>query len=216
MEHVGIIGMSSEQVARLTGLTLRQLGYWGKTEFFSPEYAPGYPFGPFSRVYSFRDVVGLYAIARLRRKFPLQQLRAVGAYLQRNHDAPWSTLVLGVCGRDVAYQEPGSPGVWISTLRNQGQQYFPISLEVVARRVEDQVQRFQQRRPNQIGRVQRHRYVVHNAPVLAGTRVPTSAVWNLYQAGYDRAAILAEYPRLQEADVRAALRYEERRRRKAG
>jgi uncharacterized protein (DUF433 family) len=49
---------------------------------------------------------------------------------------------------------------------------------------------------------------VHNAPVLAGTRVPTAAVWNLHRAGYAVGAILREYPRLKPADVEVAIAFE--------
>jgi uncharacterized protein (DUF433 family) len=210
--------MSSEQVTRLTGLSLRQLRYWDRTEFFSPEYAPGYPFGPFSRVYSFRDVVGLYTIALLRKdhRFPLQKLRTVGEYLHRNHETPWASLALAVRGRDILYRDPDHPESWVSSLQAPGQRALPIELAEVARRVEAEAKRLQRRQPAEIGRIRRNRYVVHNAPVLAGTRVPTSAVWNLHKAGYDARTILVEYPRLQLADVQAALEYEARRRRKAG
>ncbi len=61
-----------------------------------------------------------------------------------------------------------------------------------------------------------HRYVVHNAAVLAGTRVPTAAVWNLANAGSDTDAIIREYPRLRAEDVEAALTYESKRHARAG
>lgn len=52
-----ILAFSAYQAVRLTRPSLRQLSYLDSTEFFSPEYAPGYQRGAFSRVYSFRDVV---------------------------------------------------------------------------------------------------------------------------------------------------------------
>jgi uncharacterized protein (DUF433 family) len=51
--------------------------------------------------------------------------------------------------------------------------------------------------------------------VLAGTRIPTQAIWNFYRAGYKMLAILKEYPRLTAKDVQAAIEFEANRARKA-
>jgi uncharacterized protein (DUF433 family) len=69
-------------------------------------------------------------------------------------------------------------------------------------------ERLRERRDDQIGTVVRNRYVVHNAWVVAGTRIPTQGIWNFHQAGYDSAAIIREYPRLTPADVQAAIEFE--------
>jgi len=111
-----VLAFSADQVRKLTGLTVRQLRYWDHTEFFSPEHAPGYRSGAFTRIYSFRDVVGLSAIATLRNEhqFPLQKLRLVGAYLKRFHDTPWASLALYVSGREILFREPGRPEPYTS------------------------------------------------------------------------------------------------------
>jgi len=214
MGDVEYFAFSADQVRRLTGLSLRQLTYWDATEFFAPEYAPGYTYGPFSRVYSFRDVVGLYTIGLLRKKFKfsLQKLRSVGQYLRRYDDAPWSALALYVQAGDIVFRHPSDPGEYASALK-PGQRVFPMEMELVARHVEVRANRLRWRRSHQIGKITRKRYVVHNAAVLAGTRIPTRAVWNLHVAGYDAEAIIREYPRLRPADVEAALTYERKRRR---
>lgn len=211
---VDVLAFSSEQVSELTGLSLRQLRYWDDTEFFSPEYALGYRRSAFSRVYSFRDVVGLYVIGLLRRRhhFPLQKLRLVGAYLHRHHDTPWASLALYVAGRDIVFRDPDAePGAFLSTL-SPGQEVFPIELEAIAREVKDETERRRVRATDQLGKVRRNRFVVHNMPVLAGTRIPTAAVWNLRTAGYSNSRIIEEFPRLKREDVTAAIRYEKRRR----
>ena len=98
-----------------------------------------------------------------------------------------------------------------------GQRVFPLEMEAVAHHVEVRANRLRWRRSNQIGKITRNRYIVHNSAVLAGTRIPTRAVWNLHVAGYGVEAIIREYPRLRPADVDAALAYEkEQRRAKAG
>jgi uncharacterized protein (DUF433 family) len=207
-----VLAFSVEQVCRLTGLSLRQVRYWDDTEFFSPEYAPGYR-RAYSRVYSFRDVVGLSTIGLLRKHVPLQTLRLVGAYLRRYHDTPWASLALYVRGREIIFREPNSPDVFMSAIA-QGQKVIPIELQVIARTVRERAQVLKARRQDQIGKVHRHRYVAHNKPVLAGTRVPTAAVWNLHEAGYSAQKIITEFPRLGPQDVRAAIQYERKRRQK--
>jgi uncharacterized protein (DUF433 family) len=208
-----VLAFSAEQVCRLTDLSSRQLRYWDDTGFFSPEYAPGYPRAAYSRVYSFRDVVSLSAIGLLRKKFefPIQKLRQVGAYLRRYHDTPWASLALYVAGGDIVFRHPHDPDSYSSAL-SPGQEVFPIELEALARTVSEKAQSLKARSSEQIGKVLRNRFVVHNMPVLAGTRVPTAAVWNLHEAGYTTERIIEEYPRLAAQDVAAAIQYEKRRR----
>ena len=51
-----------------------------------------------------------------------------------------------------------------------------------------------------------------NAPVLAGTRIPTSAVWSFHEDGYTTEQIIDQYPRLYPDDIRAAIAFEQERR----
>jgi uncharacterized protein (DUF433 family) len=44
-------------------------------------------------------------------------------------------------------------------------------------------------------------------PVIAGTRIPVALILNLMAHGYDVDRILAAYPALTAADVKAALLY---------
>jgi len=60
-----ILAFSQRQVGRLTGLAERQLRYWDDTGLVSPQYATENRRRPYSRVYSYRDVVGLSALALL-------------------------------------------------------------------------------------------------------------------------------------------------------
>ncbi len=210
-----VLAFSTEQASRLSKLSVRQLRYWDDTEFFSPEYAPGYRHGSFSRVYSFRDVVGLFVIGLLRKRYkvPLQELRRVGAYLHRYHMTPWSSLALFVRNKTIIFREPDGSDAYVST-RPPGQMVIPIELEQIARTVREAAAQLRHRRAEQIGKVERNRLVVHNKPVLAGTRVPTSAVWNLHKAGFSTNSIITEYPRLKAEDVSAAIAFEQSRRKK--
>jgi uncharacterized protein (DUF433 family) len=55
----------------------------------------------------------------------------------------------------------------------------------------------------------------HNAWVIEGTRISTSAIWNFHQAGYSTKAMINQYTGLTTTDVRAAIAFERKRSRAA-
>jgi DNA-binding transcriptional MerR regulator len=74
---------STAEVARVTGLTPRQLDWWDRRGFLSPSVAAAKGYGS-RRRYSFTDVVRLRLAARLRAAgFGLAQLRRVADTLKR-------------------------------------------------------------------------------------------------------------------------------------
>jgi uncharacterized protein (DUF433 family) len=195
------------------------LRYWDKTWFFSPEWGDDGRFGAFSRIYSFRDVVGLYGIALLRKRhgFSLQELRPVGDYLRRHHETPWASLAFYVAGRNVYFRDPESPDETYVGVRPLAQEAIPIELARIAGDLLETTARLQRRQNGLLGKIERNRNVAHNANVLAGTRVPTLAVWNLHKADFSTQQIVREYPRLTPIDVKAAIEFEaKRQRRKLG
>jgi uncharacterized protein (DUF433 family) len=202
-----MMAFSRDQAKALTGLTDSQLRYWDKTDFFSPQYVDRSMSGPYRMAYSFRDIVGLRAIAQMRQHVPLQQLRRVGEYLGRYQD-PWASLTFYIAGRRVYFDEPETGAL----VQPPGQTAMRIEMEKVAREVDRAVERLRKRGPEQIGKIARHRHVVHNTPVLEGTRIPTASVWDFHEAGYTRAAINQQYPTLTLDDIDAAIQYEESRR----
>jgi uncharacterized protein (DUF433 family) len=203
-----LLAFTADHVCRLTGLSARQLRYWDDTEFFSPTLLDDHGRRAFGRIYSFRDVVGLRTIALLRNqhKVPLQELRRVGAWLRREHSTPWAGLRFALKGRTVVFVDPSS-GVAIEP-RGEGQSVLSIALEPIANEMSEAAARLRERRSEQLGRIVRNRYVVHNAWVVDGTRIPTEAVWNFHCAGFSTEAIIREYPRLMPEDVRAAIEFE--------
>lgn len=206
-----VFAFSAEQVRKLTGLSDHQLRYWDKTGFFSPSYGEANRRRPFSRVYSFRDVVGLRTIATLRSSLPLQQLRKLGAWLSEHYDTPWSSLRFAVAGEQVFFRDPDD-GDWVAT-RPRGQAVLrDFHLQDIAEQTTLAAERLRERDPADIGRVEQKRFVMHNAPVLAGTRIRTAAVWNFHEAGYSTADMLKQFPRLTPADVDAAIAWECQRR----
>lgn len=210
-----LLAFTAEHVCRLTGLSAGQLRYWDKTDFFSPTVVDEYRRRAFGRIYSFRDVVGLRTIALLRNehRVSLQELRRVGAWLHERHEWPWSSLCFALSGRRVVFTEPGTSVV--REPKGEGQSVIPINLQPIADDMRSAADRLRERRSEQIGKFARNRYVVQNAWVVAGTRIPTRAIWNYHEAGFTAQQIIAEYPRLTKDDVSAAIRFEAKRQRAA-
>ncbi len=209
-----IRAFSAFHVCRLTGLSVRQLSYWDNTEFFSPYFAFENRSSPFSRVYSFEDLVGLRVIAILRneRKIPLQTLRKVAEHLSQYNSRPWSGLVLYVAGKAVYFKEPDT-----DLIRKVGlpQNVFALAVDAITTDMQSKADALRIRRADQIGHIERHRNYVHNAWIVAGTRIPTKTIWRYHEAGYDAAAIIKDYPQLTPADVSSAISHEQRLMRKA-
>jgi uncharacterized protein (DUF433 family) len=197
------LAFSADQVARLTGLTLRQLGYWDRTGFFQPQHSENSSRSPYSRIYSFKDVVGLRTISILlgQHNVSLPHLREVAKELSQHSATPWADIQLKVWKGRVQFDEP-------DTGKTRGvvdRQYVLLPLVSVMEDVKKEAEKLRQRDKHTIGRVSRNRYVAHNAPVVAGTRIPVRAIKSFADAGYSVAQILAEYPTLTEADITTAL-----------
>jgi uncharacterized protein (DUF433 family) len=206
MRCMEIVAFTADHVRRLTGLSNRQIRYWDDTGFFSPTVIDGNSRRAFNRIYTFRDVVGLRTIAILRKKLPLQELRRVGEWLRAKHETPWARLRFALAGRRVAYFDEGVQ-VYVEA-RGAGQEVFSVALEPIAEEMREAAARLRDRQNADLGHIVRNRYVVHNAWVLAGTRIPVQAVRNLHEAGYSTERIICEYPRLTPTDIEAALRHE--------
>ena len=198
---------SDEHVSRLTGLSKWQLRSWDRLGFFSPQFAYEDRFAPYSRIYSFKDVVGLRTIAVLMKDYhvSLQELQRVAKELVRRGYSHWAELKLYVVKRQVHFRRPGTKdveGVWDGQLA-----MLPI-IDVITD-VEKRVQELHKRSDDQRGRVEQHKHVVRNAPVIAGTRIPTAAIRRFHEAGYSIEQIIRQYPTLTAEDVKGALAFEE-------
>lgn len=204
-----IAAFSAEQVERLTGLGKSRLLYWDRTGFFAPSYASDDRRSPYSRIYSFRDVVGLRTLWRLTEEFQvsLQHLRKVAEKLSHLANDLWSTQVLYVLEKKVVFDETGA-----GRLREvlSGQYVNGLALEEVISDMRRAVDQLQRRRDDQIGAITRSRFVNHNVAVIAGTRIPISAIQDFAAAGYTTKQIIEEYPDLTERDVTAALAYDKK------
>jgi len=206
MDHF-IAAFTEEQVERLAGLTAAQLRYWDRTGFFAPSYGDENRRVAYSRIYSFKDVVGLRTLGLLRRQHnvPLQHLRRVAQELSHLADQLWSKTTLFVLNRRVIIEEPGS-GRFREAV--SGQYVIGIPLKRIMADTKKDAEKLLRRPRDKIGKIERSRYIGHNAPVIAGTRIPTRAVQEFSEAGYTIEQIIAEYPNLTRRDVEAALRHE--------
>jgi uncharacterized protein (DUF433 family) len=203
-----ISAFTTDHVRRLTGLSTRQIRYWDQTGFFSPTEVQ---FGrmAFRRVYTFRDVVGLRTIALLRKQLPLQELRRVGEWLRARWDAPWSSLRLGLANRKIAYFDTDAGIFRRADDTEQG--IVEITIEPIAQSMDREAAKLRERQPDDLGRLVRNRYVVHNSWVVAGTRIPVRAIVDMHDSGYTNDAILREFPRLTKDDIEAAIRHTQKR-----
>jgi len=199
---------SLDHVMKLTGLTSVQLRSWDKEGFFSPDYAYEDRRSPYSRIYSFRDVVGLRTIATLRHVHHIshQELRRVARKLQEMGFEHWTDVKLYVVKRKVHFQIPNSDRV-IGVLDHQ---YAMLAVLDVIQDVEARVCDIQKRASDQYGKIERHKHVGRNSPVIAGTRIPVAAIRRYHAAGYSNEHILREYPSLTASDIETALSCEER------
>jgi uncharacterized protein (DUF433 family) len=201
-----IAAFSEEQVQRLTGLTKSRLRYWHRTNFFSPTFVEEDPGLPYSRFYSFKDVVALRTLELLRVQngVPLQHLRKVAEKLSHLRDDLWTKTTLYVASRKVALVNPetGDGEEVVS-----GQHVMQLALNKVVSGTIHDIEAMRKRKAEEIGNVAKASGVCHNSWVIAGTRIPVASVRRLHEDGYSVEQIIEEYPDLTPEDVRAALEH---------
>ncbi len=126
---------NSSEVARLGGVSLRQLQWWDEKKVVSPRHE-GH-----KRVYSSEEVVEITVIAELRRKgFSLQKIRRVLRFLQREMGkrlsevlAQESDLHLVTDGKSI-YLEQDSSRI-IDIFKNARQPMFLVCVTDQVRRL---------------------------------------------------------------------------------
>ena len=194
-----LAAFSVDHAARVTGLSKARLTRWDQLGFFSPEHADDNDRGnPYSRVYSFSDLVGLRTLAVLTdsHRIPIKELKKAAAKLEKMVDRPWSEIALAVLNKKVVFDLEGEPRDTEGQLAGKH-----IALDTIASEVAARAQELRNRRTDMLGATERHRYVAHNALVLAGTRIPVVALHSFIDAGFSDDQILAEYPSLTKTDV---------------
>lgn len=201
-----VAAFSEDQASRLTQLSITRLRYWAKTGFFAPSYVADGK-GPFSKFYSFKDIVALRTLEmlRVRNGVPLQHLRKVAENLAHLKDELWTTTKLRVWNRKVVFDDPDSGRAREVV---SGQYVEEYRLVTIMEETDAAVEQMKVRSSDEVGQVVRIAGVQHGAAVIAGTRIPVASVQRLYEDGYTIEQIIEEYPRLTDGDVRAALSYQ--------
>lgn len=198
---------TADTVARLTGLSVRQLHDWDRSGFFVPALADPDRRRPYSRIYSFSDVVGLRTIAKLReRGVPLSELKKVRTFFAANSNEDWANRRFYVVGRRVFFAHEDA----VVAARPLGQQVECAILDVapIANDLAAAVRQLTERTADELGRISRDRFIMGGAPVPAGTRIPTATIDWFYRNGYGIDAIIEEFPRLTPQDIEAAVAFE--------
>ncbi len=200
-----IMAFTADQIARLSGITVDRLRYWEKTEAFIAEHVEKILPGPFSRIYSFQDLVNLRVMADLRKNYgvDLQQLRDISHYIANYPDHPWSSLALRVYGTHLEFRDPDT-GRWMAA-DPLGQYTMELEFETVSTQAEQDAREAMHRGTDQYGAIVRNRNVMSNQPVFDGTRIPVATVLRLLDAGYEYRDILRCYPTLSDQDILAAI-----------
>jgi DNA-binding transcriptional MerR regulator len=203
-----IAAFTEDQVERLTGVSQQQLRYWDRTGFFAPTLAYEDRRAPYSRLYTFRDLVSLKVINALRNdaNVPLPHLRKVKVKLAHLGDDVWAKTTLYVLNKRVIFDSPGGE------TREEivsGQVILQIPLKVVSGNMEQAIKEMGKRDSGSVGKVERKRNVVHNELVVAGTRIPVRSIKSFADAGYSIDRIRKEYPTLTEGDIRAAIAHKD-------
>lgn len=200
-----LAAFSIDHAARVTGLSKSRLAQWDRLGFFSPEYIEDEDRrNPYSRVYSFIDLVGLRTLQILADSYrvPLTELKKAAVELKKRTDRPWSEIPLGVLKHKVVFDLTEAP-------RNvtDGQyalKHIPLSL--IASEVEDRANKLRHRDASRIGKTEKRKFIQHNAEVISGTRIPLSAIESFIEEGYEDDQIVEEYPSLMIEDVQLVRR----------
>ncbi|MER8712857.1 DUF433 domain-containing protein [Mesorhizobium sp. M0228] len=199
-----VSAFTEDHVERLTGVSKRQLRYWDNDQFFVPTLAYADRSRPYSRLYSFRDVVSLKVLNELRNesRVPLDHLREVKEKLSHLGDDMWAKTTLYVLKKRVVVDNPKTRAKEEVV---SGQGVLQIPLKVVTGDMKEAVKQLSHRDASSIGKFDRRRGVAHNQLVIAGTRIPVRSVKAFADAGYSVEKIAKEYPTLTEDDIRAAI-----------
>lgn len=205
MENV-VAAFSLPQTSRLTDVKEHILIEWDQGNFYNPSLASENRRSPYSRVYSFEDVVALRTLGILRKRVSMQHLRKAAACLKEHSGKPWSELTLYTLNGEVHFKNPGS-GLIEGAV--SGQYGATIPLESVAEEMREKANALRERDPSRAGKIERHKFVMGNAPVFSGTRIPVADVVSLLEAGYSTKEIVEEFPDLKPADIRAARSFQD-------
>lgn len=164
---------STKVASYLSGVTVSQLHRLAKKNLLTGEFST-----PSQRQYSFRDVIALRTIAKLRASHSMQSVSAAVAYAQSLYpEDHLSTITLLSDGKEIFAYEPDSEEL-IAALRQQGQFAIPDLGNIL-----DAFTNFDHRVvPNLLEPakgIQVDKDRLGGVPTIAGTRIPYDLVVDL-------------------------------------
>lgn len=206
--NVVVSAFTEDQVVRLTGVSRRQLRYWATDKFFIPSIKMEDDNLAELRLYGFRDLLCLKIINSIRNesKVSFPELRKAKERLAHLGSDMWAKTTLYVHRKKIVFDNPET-GQKEETSTGQG--VLEIPLQVIAGKMEDAVRAMRQRDREAIGKIDDKRGTRASHPVIAGTRIPVSAIQAFHRAGYSVEAIQRQYPSLDTGDIEAAITYKE-------
>lgn len=195
--QIDLMAFPEGETSRLVGLSLWQLRQWAE-DLYSPHYAVGF--------YTFRDLVSLRTLAALRDKTTKAQLVLAGDHLRKYYETPWSRLRFGIGPlRRIYFADPDT-GSWLSA-DEANQRITPVALEEIPAKLEREVRRSRQRRPDTVGKIVRTRGICGNKWRIDGTRITVDTLKPYLTDERSTASILREFPTLKPADIQAVRDY---------
>src|SRR6185312_4922994 len=95
---------TTHEASRIVGLPLRTLQGWIRHGVLTPAYDDPTRWMGYRYAFSFQDLVTLRTLRQLRdKKIPLRNIRLAAPFLQRNYGRAWSSLRLGLVGREIVF-----------------------------------------------------------------------------------------------------------------
>ena len=202
-----ISAFTEDQTSRLTGLSNYQLKNWDKQGLISPSFGEKNRRVAFSRIYSFTDLKALRVLHQLRNVegVTLRHLKDVKKRISPLDDRGWCDKMIYVLNKEVIIEDHNQQK--LSVLSGQG--VLGIPLKIVHEEMTTAVAKMRERPAESVGKFNQNKYVARNKLVIAGTRIKVDTIREFLDEGYSAAAILQEYPSLQEEDINAVSHYKD-------
>lgn len=206
-EKTIIAALTEDHITRITGISKGQLRAWDRRGFFVPKYAYDDRGVAYSRIYSFKDAVGLKTLAtvRSRHHIGIARLEKLAEEMEKDGIHHWAEAKVWVINGELSYLRPGLKK---EVMGVDTKQLAMLDIIEVIEEVTAKIEELKKRKLEAYGQVERQKFVARNSWVIAGTRIPTAAIRRYADAGFTNKQIMEEYPTLTMEDVQAALDHE--------